>query len=435
MCRRAVQKQMTPVIKRRIEQLQHGEVPEGYKKTKVGIVPIEWEETRFKKMFSRVTRKNNENNDNVLTISAQYGLINQRDFFNKDIASDDKSNYFLLENGEFAYNKSYSNGYPFGALKRLDMYDKGIVSPLYICFAATKENKCPDFYVHYFEAGKMNREIQAFAQEGARNHGLLNIAVDDFFNSNIIVPSAPEQEKIAKILSEQDKLIALKEEVIVEKKRQKKAFMQQLLTGKKRLPGFGEDWALYNLSDLATPINQKAGTEQYEILSISAGIGFVNQARKFGKEIAGEQYKNYTVLHQYEFSYNKGNSKRYPQGCIYPLEDRICAAVPNVFISFKLDERKCFYGFYKYLFEYGYLNRQLYRLINSGVRNDGLLNLYDEDFYNCVVPVPSYNEQEKIATFFLALDREIALLENTLREEKQKKKALMQLLLTGIVKV
>lgn len=118
---------MTPKIKQRIEQIRRGEVPEGYKKTKVGIVPEEWEETRFRNMFSRVTRKNKEGNDNVLTISAQYGLISQRDFFNKDIASEDKSNYYLLKNGEFAYNKSYSNGYPFGALKRLDMYDKGIV--------------------------------------------------------------------------------------------------------------------------------------------------------------------------------------------------------------------------------------------------------------------------------------------------------------------
>ena len=213
---------MTPEVKERIEQIRHGIVPEGYTKTKVGIVPSEWEETRFKKMFSRVTRKNRENNDNVLTISAQYGLINQRDFFNKDIASDDKSNYFLLENGEFAYNKSYSNGYPFGALKRLDMHDKGIVSPLYICFAATKENECPDFYVHYFEAGKMNREIQAFAQEGARNHGLLNIAVDDFFNSNIVAPFVAEQKKIAEILSAQDKVISLKEKLLTEKQRQKK---------------------------------------------------------------------------------------------------------------------------------------------------------------------------------------------------------------------
>ena len=223
---------MTPEIEKKIKAVQAGRVPTGYKKSKVGIVPKEWGEVRFHDMFSRVMRKNKEGNTNVLTISAQYGLINQNVFFNKTVASDDKSNYYLMKKGEFAYNKSYSNGYPFGALKRLDFYDKGIVSPLYICFAASENNQCPDFYVHYFEAGLMNKEIQAFAQEGARNHGLLNISVDDFFNSNLLNPSLSEQKKIAEILSTQDRAIELKEKLIAEKQNQKKYLMQMLLDGK-----------------------------------------------------------------------------------------------------------------------------------------------------------------------------------------------------------
>lgn len=190
---------MTPQIKQRIEQIRRGEVPEGYKRTKVGIVPEEWEEERFKEKFSHLTRKNTEDNTNVLTISAQFGLINQESFFNKSIASENTTNYFLLRKGEYAYNKSYSNGYPYGALKRLEKYESGIVSPLYICFSATEENKCPEFYIQYFEAGKMNPEIKAIAQEGARNHGLLNISV--------------HQRKCD------------------EEKQKKKALMQLLLTG------------------------------------------------------------------------------------------------------------------------------------------------------------------------------------------------------------
>ena len=220
---------MTPEIEKRIKAVQAGRVPAGYKRTKVGIVPKDWGEVRFHDMFSRVVRKNKEGNTNVLTISAQYGLINQNEFFNKTVASDDKSNYYLMKKGEFAYNKSYSNGYPFGALKRLDFYDKGIVSPLYICFAASENNQCPDFYVHYFEAGLMNKEIQAFAQEGARNHGLLNISVDDFFNSNLLNPPLSEQKKIAEILATQDRVIELKEKLIAEKQSQKKYLMSVLL--------------------------------------------------------------------------------------------------------------------------------------------------------------------------------------------------------------
>lgn len=186
---------------------------------------------KFHEMFSRVIRKNEENNQNVLTISAQYGLVSQNDFFSKSIASEDKTNYFLLNKGEFAYNKSYSNGYPFGTLKRLEKYDKGIVSPLYICFAAKPNNKNPNFFVHYFEAGLMNKEIKSFAQEGARNHGLLNISVEDFFNSNLYIPSLSEQKVIAEVLSAADEEISLLQKGLEQEKLKKKSLMQLLLTG------------------------------------------------------------------------------------------------------------------------------------------------------------------------------------------------------------
>ena len=167
----------------------------------------------------------------MLTISAQYGLINQAKFFNKTIASDDKSNYFLLGRGDFAYNKSYSKGYPFGTIKRLTRYDIGIVSPLYICFRPKFGNISDEYLEHYFEAGLMNHEIQAFAQEGARNHGLLNIEVDDFFNSRLLLPPLEEQTAIAEVLSTADREIDLLRQDIEQEKQKKKALMQLLLTG------------------------------------------------------------------------------------------------------------------------------------------------------------------------------------------------------------
>ena len=167
----------------------------------------------------------------MLTISAQYGLINQDEFFNKAVASDDKSNYFLLKRGDFAYNKSYSNGYPFGAIKRLTRYDDGIVSPLYICFRVKDENISDEYLEQYFEAGFINHEIQAFAQEGARNHGLLNISVDDFFSSKFLLPPLAEQTAIAEVLSTADRELDLLRQDIEQEKQKKKALMQLLLTG------------------------------------------------------------------------------------------------------------------------------------------------------------------------------------------------------------
>ena len=427
---------MTPQVKQRIEQIRRGEVPDGYKKTKVGIVPCEWQEIRFKNMFSRITRTNKENNDNVLTISAQYGLINQRDFFNKDIASDDKSNYYLLENGEFAYNKSYSNGYPYGALKRLDMYDKGIVSPLYICFAANEENKCPDFYIHYFEAGKMNREIQAFAQEGARNHGLLNIAVDDFFNSNIIAPSMPEQKKIAEILSTQDKLIALKEKLLEEKKCQKKALMQQLLTGKKRLLGFSGEWHSIKLSQISQKITEKnTGFKFNVVFSNSAQNGIIPQTEQFDKDIANnENIDKYYVVSKGCFVYNPRISVTAPCGPInvnHNIDTGVMSPLYTVFsVNSELIDNDYLEQYFKSTIWFRYMNS----VANYGARHDRM-SITDYDFFHMPIMVGGIKEQYAIKKILAAADAEIELLQKELDQEKQKKKALMQLLLTGIVRV
>jgi type I restriction enzyme S subunit len=167
----------------------------------------------------------------VLTISAQYGLISQFEFFDKEIASEDKSNYYLLMQNEFAYNKSYSTNYPFGAIKKLTRYDMGIVSPLYICFRIVGNEVSTEYMEHYFEAGLMNSEIQSFAQEGARNHGLLNISVEDFFQSKIVIPPYEEQIAIARILSSITQEIDLLQQTLEQEKQKKKALMQLLLTG------------------------------------------------------------------------------------------------------------------------------------------------------------------------------------------------------------
>jgi type I restriction enzyme S subunit len=160
-----------------------------------------WDERRFDEVFNRVTRKNGENNANVLTISAQQGLVNQREFFNKSVSASDVSGYYLIKKGEFAYNKSYSAGYPMGAIKRLNNYDKGVVSTLYICFSANSEIEA-QFFEQFFEFGGLNSELIKLAQEGARNHGLLNVSVVELFK-NVVVPypSPEEQTKIVAFIS------------------------------------------------------------------------------------------------------------------------------------------------------------------------------------------------------------------------------------------
>ena len=133
----------------------------------------EWKKIRLDSFTERVMRKNKNNLSKLpLTISAQYGLVDQITFFNKVVASTDMSNYYLLKKGEFAYNKSYSSDYPWGAIKRLDNYEQGALSSLYICFAP-KDNVETDFILQYFESPKWHKGVSEIAVEGARNHGLL----------------------------------------------------------------------------------------------------------------------------------------------------------------------------------------------------------------------------------------------------------------------
>ena len=188
----------------------------------------EWEEKHFGEVFNRVTQKNTEKNQNVLTISAQKGLVSQLDYFNKSVAAKDLSGYYLLQKGDFAYNKSYSQGYPMGAIKPLKLYDKGVVSTLYICFRP-KTGSSGDYFEQLFNAGMLNREITKIAQEGARNHGLLNVSVKEFFEDiKLSVPHEKEQQKIAQFLQSIDNKIDAVSEQIEQTKQFKKGLLQQM---------------------------------------------------------------------------------------------------------------------------------------------------------------------------------------------------------------
>lgn len=187
-----------------------------------------WEQRKLSNLAERVTRKNKNNESGrPLTISAQDGLIDQNDFFDKQIASRDVSGYFLVKNGEFAYNKSYSNGYPWGAIKRLDKYDMGVLSTLYIIFRPT--NVSSQFLVSYYDTTRWYKEVAKNAAEGARNHGLLNIAPTDFFSTVLIIPnSIEEQQKIGSFFKQLDDTITLHQRKLEKLQELKKGYLQKI---------------------------------------------------------------------------------------------------------------------------------------------------------------------------------------------------------------
>ena len=190
-----------------------------------------WEQRKLGEICQRVIRKNKNNESDLpLTIASQYGLIDQRDFFNKVVAAKDMSNYYLLRKGEFAYNKSYSNGFEYGSIKRLNAYEQGCLSTLYICFEITSDEVDSDYLECFFDTLKWYGDLSMICAEGARNHGLLNVDIKAFFaDINVSTPTnLKEQRKIATYLNNLDHLITLHQRELEKLKNLKKACLEKM---------------------------------------------------------------------------------------------------------------------------------------------------------------------------------------------------------------
>ena len=222
---------MDDVIEREKEVLERLKIHNKSKKKEL-LTPNEIENWNFKplkKVFNKITSKNkNQTCENVLTISANHGLINQEEYFKRSVASKDLSNYYLLQKGDFAYNKSYSDGYPAGAIKLLNRYKEGVVSPLYICFRSNLSTLFNKYFEQLFDFGFLNSKILSIAKEGARNHGLLNVAGGDFFELKIPIPPVEYLDRIVPIIETMDATKLEMESKIKSSKAIQKSLINQI---------------------------------------------------------------------------------------------------------------------------------------------------------------------------------------------------------------
>lgn len=280
----------------------------------------------------------------------------------------------------------------------------------------------PEF-VRYVLQGPV---LQKLIARNANGSTFRELSIEELRKLPIPDVGLPEQRKIAEILRTWDealeKLTALRTA-----KQDRFTGLTQEIMGRGGV--FPQQWPLKALSAVSTPVRRKSAGDNHPVMSISAKSGFLMQSDKFARDMAGQSVERYTLLHEGEFAYNKGNSKTAPYGCVFRL-DRPTALVPFVYYCFAL-EPGLDPEFYEHLFAAGALNHQLSRLINSGVRNDGLLNLYSDDFYSCRVPVPPIDEQRRIAQALTAAKQELVLLDVEIEALTRQKRGLMQKLLTG----
>ena len=364
-------------------------------------------------VVERITRKN-ENLESTLplTISAQYGLINQNEFFDKRIASKDVSGYFLVRNGEFAYNKSTSSDAPWGAIKRLDRYESGVLSTLYIVFKISDERKTSsDYIVTYYNTDLWHKGIQAIAAEGARNHGLLNVAPADFFETNLTMPKDyAEQQQIGSFFQQLDHLITLHQRKYDKLQVLKKAMLEKMFpkngssVPEIRFEGFTDAWEQRKLGALCVEFKSGdfisasdiAENEAYPVYGGNGLRGFTNHYNHDGE---------YALIGRQGALCGNVN---YAVGKSYFTEHAVAVRAN------KTNQTRFLY----YLFSTMNLGQYSGQSAQPGLAVGNLVELENV--------VPSKPEQEKIASFLSSLDNLITLHQRELEKLQHIKKSMLE---------
>ncbi len=386
----------------------------------------EWRRIKFGTISSRITRRNNTLECKLpLTISANEGLISQEKFFKNIVASSNLGNYYLLKRGEFAYNKSYSNGYPFGAIKRLDKYDSGVLSPLYICFGIHDEVDS-DYICFFFETTLWHKDVAERATEGARNHGILNIGTEDFFDIDIMIPeSKEEQQAIASFFRILDAKLQASAKKLESLKKLKSASLVAMFpqngesTPKVRFKGFEGEWKETTLSeclDISYLQNSENKYDKNDVLSVSDDFGVMNQIELLGRSYAGKDVSSYSILQKGEIVYTKSPLKDKPFGII--KKNSYQTGIVSILYAVYHSKDNISADYIHYYFDPAWrLNAYMRPLVNKGAKNT--MNISDEmALMGSLIIPPSLAEQQAIAAYFRSLDRKIAL--ETARLEKLK---------------
>ena len=429
---------MKQEIKERVERIRKGEVPEEYRKTKVGIIPDDWKLEPLGNLFNFKNGINTE--------AEKYGkgikFVNIMEIINNNALSSKlipgeielskeaiKKN--LVIKGDVLFNRTSETAEDIG-LTSVYLDNAEVVFGGFVIRGREKKKVLHYEYKKYcFRFSYLRNQMRVRGQGVVRS----NIGQKDLEKVMLPIPSTNEQQKIAEILSTWDKAIELKEKLIEEKKEFKRGLVQKLLTGKIRFPEFNNEWTGISLNNLVNRITSKNKENNKTVITISAKEGFVNQDEYFNKLVASEDLSGYFLINKGDFAYNKSYSNGYPVGAIKRLDSFEKAVVTTLYICFRIKDGKVSSNFLKYYFDSGLLNRQIKRIANEGGRAHGLLNVTPKDFFNIKVILPEYEEQEKISAILLVNKQGIQLLEQELFELKEQKKGLMQLLLTGIVRV
>lgn len=393
----------------------------------------EWEEKKLSDFMTRLTRKNSNNESSrALTISSVDGLIDQGEFFKKQIASKDTSGYYLLKKGDFAYNKSYSVGYNYGSIKRLDRYEDGVVSTLYICMSLTSDTNS-DYLTHYFDSMKWNKSVSEISAEGARNHGLLNIPTEAFFQTkHFLAPSSAEQQKIADFLSNVDSIITAETKILNSLQKKKKALMQKLFTQQLRFKSDdGTDfpaWEEKKLGDVCDVLSGKRVPKGNKLTSVNTGLKYITVSDMGDKFISNKEIKYITPEIETKIKKYKvitGDIIISVAGTLGKV-NIITEEFNNANLTENCDKltkfKECITEYLFYCLQSDRFLDEINRIKTSSAQPKLAL----DRLRAFIIPIPIRKEQQKIADCLSSMDSLIQNQQNIVTIWQQRKKALLQ---------
>lgn len=379
----------------------------------------------------RVKRKNSDNQTDIpLTIASIEGLVDQRTYFGRAVASKDMSGYYLLKNGEFAYNKSYSKGYPVGSIKRLDKYEQGALSTLYICFSLkNKVDVDSDYLMQYFNSPAWYDVVSEICAEGARNHGLLNVSPDDFFATlHHFAPSKKEQLKIAEFLSNYDKKIVIQMRKVETLEKRNRGLLQQIFSQEIRFESDNGneflDWEENLLSDILTERKEKS-TGKEEVYSVSVSKGLVNQIKHLGRSFAAEDTSRYKVVVPGDVVYTKSPTGEFKWGIVKQSTIDKNVIVSPLYGIFIPKNKELGYIIDAYFSSSIRAHNYLITQIRKGAKNT--INISNDEFLDKTIYLPiDIEEQKKICEFIKLLKKQVEAEKKKLESMRNIKKGLLQ---------
>lgn len=386
-----------------------------------------WEQRKLGDVVKEITRNDPESEAPIMMITANNGFIEQSERYAFNNAGESLKKYILLKKGELAYNHGASKLRPYGSCFALTTAEDARIPFVYHCFSA--ENQNAEFMSIELNGAEIENQLRKIVSSGARMDGLLNISFDEYTSVSVILPGTEEQDRIADFFRHLDNLITLHQRKFEKLTSVKKSMLEKMFPQNGadvptvRFNGFEKPWQTIHLRDIALEITRTDKTSEAPIMMITAANGFIDQSDRYSFNNAGQSLAKYITLKRGELAYNHGASKLRPYGSCFAL-DADEARIPYVYHCFTIIDHNPY--FVSRVLNNKETEKQLRKLVTSGARMDGLLNISYEEYTTASIRLPERNEQDKIVDYFENLETMIDLCWKELDKLQSLKKGLLE---------